>query len=136
MRTWRPWAQVTSVENVWRAWAEFSRRKRRRPQVATFAVDADRHVHRLAAQLLDGSWTPGGYRLIRIADPKRRLVAAAPVRDRVVHHALHRVLAPLLNRRFIDASFACLAGRGSHRAVLRYLQQMRRHRYVLHLDVR
>ncbi len=78
---------------------------------------------------------PGPYRCVRITDPKRRFVAAAPVRDRVVHHALHRVVAPRMDRRFIDHSDACIDGRGSHRAVLRALGGMRRFRYVLALDV-
>ena len=58
------------------------------------------------------------------------------MRDRVVHHALHRVLAPDLNRSFLDQSYACLPGRGSHRAVLRFQRELRRWRWVLALDVR
>ena len=68
-------------------------------------------------------------------DPKRRLVAAAPVRDRVVHHAVHRVLAPRVNSSFSAHSYACLPGHGSHRAVLAFLGRMRSFRYVLQLDV-
>jgi hypothetical protein len=58
--------------------------------VAAFSLDAERHVLRLSRELAEGSYRPGPYRLLPITDPKRRLVAAAPVRDRVVHHALHR----------------------------------------------
>ncbi|MCK6529905.1 RNA-directed DNA polymerase [Myxococcota bacterium] len=127
---------VVSVDNVWRAWRDFERGKRRRPDVAAFALDADRHVHRLARELASGAWHPGPYRLLRITDPKRRIVAAATVRDRVVHHAIHRVLAPRWDRSFLDQSYACLVGKGSHRAVLRFLGELRRYRFVLQLDVR
>lgn len=136
MKSWRVWDQLVDPLNVWRAWLEFERGKRRRPAVAAFGLEAERHVLRLARELREGRWEPGGYRLIRVTDPKRRLVAAAPVRDRVAHHALHRVLAPLFNRGFIEHSYACLPGRGSQRAVLAFLGRLREFRYVLQLDVR
>jgi hypothetical protein len=136
MKSHRCWDRVVDPVNVWHAWREYGAGKRRRPAVARFALDAPRHVAVLARELADGSWRPGSYRLMRITDPKRRLIAAAPVRDRVVHHALHRVLSPLVDRRFIDHSYACLPGRGSHRAILRFREGLRRHRFVIQLDVR
>jgi RNA-directed DNA polymerase len=135
MKSFRVWEQLTAPLNVWEAWREFARGKWRRPAVATFALHAERHVLRLAEELARGTYRPGPYRLLRVQEPKRRLVAAAPVRDRVVHHAVHRVLSPLYDASFIEPSFACLPGRGSHRAVLRFLRQQRRWRYVLHLDI-
>ena len=42
-----------------------------------------------------GSWRGGGYTEIEIFEPKHRLVSAAPFRDRVVHHALCSVIAPI-----------------------------------------
>ncbi len=130
------WHEVIEPLNVWRAWRDYARGKRRRPAVARFALTAESQVAQLARELAHGTWRPGPYRQLRITDPKRRLIAAAPVRDRVVHHALHRVMAPKWNRSFIDHSYACLPGRGSHRAILRFGEGLRRHRYVLALDVR
>lgn len=136
MWTLRAFDAIVDPLNLWGAWCDFARDKRRRPDVATFALDADLAVHHLALALSRGLYRPGPYRLIPIRDPKRRVVAAASVRDRVVHHALHRVLAPRFNRAFIDQSYACLPGRGSHRALLRFLGQVRRYRYALQLDIR
>ena len=50
----------------------------------------------------------------RSRDPKRRIVSAAPFRDRVVHHALCAVIEPLFERGFIDDSYANRTGKGSH----------------------
>ncbi len=136
MWTLRAFDELVSPLNLWRAWRDFSRDKRRRLDVAAFTLDADVEVHALARALREGRYVPGGYRVIRVRDPKRRVVAAAPVRDRVVHHAIYRTLAPTLNRSFIDHSYACLPDRGSHRALLRFAGEMRRRRYVLQLDVR
>jgi RNA-directed DNA polymerase len=136
MWTLRIWDELASPLHLWRAWGDFSRGKRRRSDVATFSLDADRHVHRLARELQVGAYRPGPYDLLFIHDPKRRIVAAAPVRDRVVHHAIHRLVAPRFEAALIEHTYACLPGRGSHRAVLRYLACARRFRYVLPLDVR
>ena len=136
MRSWRCWEELVAPLNVWRAWREFERGKRHRPDVAAFALDAERHVLRLVRELAASTYRPGDYRLLCITDPKRRLVAAAPVRDRVVHHAVHRVLAPRFNRSFSSHSYACLPGRGCHHALLTFLGRMRRFRHVLQLDIR
>ncbi len=127
---------VASRRNLWRAWLDFRRGKRRRPSVRAFELDADRHVLALRRELDAGRYRPRGYRLLAIREPKRRLIAAADVRDRVVHHAIHRVLAPPLDRRLIDHTYACLPGRGSHRALLAYLKALRRYPWLLHLDAR
>jgi hypothetical protein len=45
------------------------------------------------------------------------MISAAPFRDRVVHHALTRVLEPIFERRFAPNSYACRTGFGTHRAL-------------------
>ncbi len=128
--------EVVSAANLWQAWKDFRRGKGRRPSVRAFERGADRRVFRLHRELAAGAYAPAGYRLKVIFEPKRRLIAAAPVRDRVVHHAVHRLLAPRLDRRLVDTTFACREGYGNHRAVLAFLAALRRHRWVLLLDLR
>ena len=56
-----------------------------------------------------------------------------------MHHALHRVLTPIVERGYIADTYACLAGRGSLAAVRRYEEFLRRQGgrgYVLKADVR
>jgi len=128
--------QIVLHENLWRAWREFRRGKRSRPSVCAFEHVVDRSLLRLQRALTAGTWQPGTYRLLLLHEPKRRLIAAAPVRDRVVHHAVHRVAAPLLEPRLIGSTYACLKGRGSHRALMACLGALRRFRFRLSLDVR
>ena len=127
---------VVSTANLWRAWREFRRGKRNRPSVAEFELDAERHVLRLHRELSERSYRPGPFRLSFVREPKRRLIAAAPVRDRVVHHAVHRVVEPLLAPSLVDHTYACLVSRGAHRALLRFLRSLREHRFALCLDIR
>jgi len=64
------------------------------------------------------------------------VVAAAPFRDRVVHHALVRVLPPLFEPRFIEDSFACRPGKGTHAGVRRAAEFARRFPVGLKCDLR
>ena len=118
------------------AWRSYRSGKRRRPAVARFEFDAERRLLALSDALLGESYRPGPYRLLEIRDPKPRLIAVASVGDRVVHRSIHDALAPFFDRSFIADSYACLPRRGSHRAVLRFLELQRRFRYVMHLDIR
>lgn len=118
-----------------RAWRKAALGKRGKGAAAAFE-------HRLADRLLvlqqaleDGSYRPGPYTHFHIREPKRRLISAAPFRDRVVHHALCNVIEPVFERHFIGDSYANRAGKGTHRAIARLQQFARRYRYVLRLDI-
>lgn len=128
--------EILSTRNLWHAWLTFRKGKRRRVTVQRFEATVTRALFALHRELEAGTWRPRPYRLRMIEEPKRRLIAAAAVRDRVVHHAIYRVLSPRLDSRLIDTTYACVEGRGSHRALIAFLGAARRHRYVLLLDIR
>jgi len=90
----------------------------------------------LREELLSGVYQPGGYRFFEVREPKRRMIAAAPFRDRVVHHALCQFLAPVLARQFIARSFSCQTSKGTTAARDCCRRLTNRHRLVLKCDVR
>lgn len=90
---------------------------------------------RLERELLDGRYRPGKYLEIEVTEPKHRIVSAAPFRDRVVHHALCAVVAPLFERGFIAHSFANQTGKGTHKAVAAYERYRNRYAHVLRCDI-
>ncbi len=63
-------------------------------------------------------------------------MAAAPFRDRVVPHAIVRVIEPIFERRFIADSYACRRGKRTHAATRRAAQFARRWPYAIKCDVR
>ena len=109
--------------------------KRRKPGAAAMLARLESVLLRLEASLQDGTWRPGRYVEIELTEPKRRLVSAAPIADRVVHHAVHAVVAPIFEAGFISHSFANRLGKGTHAAIACYEQYRDRHRFVLRCDI-
>jgi hypothetical protein len=110
--------------------------KRAHPDVAEFEMNDAENLLILQDELVNQTYTPGAYHSFYIHEPKRRLISAAPFRDRVAHHALCRVIEPIFQKRFIADSFANQKGKGTHRALNRAQQFARQFPYVLQCDVR
>jgi len=63
----------------------------------TFNFSLEQELWKLHEELAAGAYQPGRYFNFTIYEPKRRLISAAPYRDRVVHHALHNILEPIFD---------------------------------------
>ncbi|MBP8954514.1 MAG: RNA-dependent DNA polymerase [Armatimonadetes bacterium] len=111
------------------------RGKRRKSTPARFSLDLEKELCALEDELRGKTYTPGPYHEFEVLDPKRRLVSAAPFRDRVVHHALCNVIEPLFEPSFIFDSYACRKGKGTHAAADRATRFARASKYVLQCDV-
>jgi retron-type reverse transcriptase len=109
--------------------------KRKKPGAASFFANLEREVLALERQLHDGSYRPGRYVAFEVDDPKKRIVSAAPFRDRVVHHALCAVVEPIFEAGFIDHTFANRIGKGTHPAIEAYERYRDRHAHVLRCDI-
>ncbi|NLV46946.1 MAG: RNA-directed DNA polymerase [Candidatus Hydrogenedentes bacterium] len=92
-------------------------------------------LFRLQRELENGDYQPGPYHTFTIREPKERQIAAAPFRDRVVHHAVCAVLEPVFEGRYIYDSYACRKDKGSHRALQRAWSFARHGGYFLKCDV-
>jgi retron-type reverse transcriptase len=129
------YAQVCSFENLYLAYRKARRGKRGKASVAEFEFDQEEGLLRLQEELVSGAWRPGPYHSFYIHDPKRRLISAAPFRDRVVHHALCNLIEPLWEPSFISDSYANRVGKGTHWAILCCHHFARRYPYVLQCDL-
>jgi len=93
--------QIISLENLFEAWFDCIKGKRSRIDVQHFARDLEKHIFSLHDDLQKGTWCHGTYEHFRVADPKPRQIHKASVADRIVHHAIVRVIEPLFERSFI-----------------------------------
>jgi len=128
--------RVCALDNLLTASREALKNgKRGKPPGARYFAEMEKEAVRLRAELLGGTYRHGAYTYFTIPEPKLRLVAAAPFRDRVVHHAIVRVLEPIFEKRFIADSFACRKGKGTHAALRRCAEFAQRYRFALKCDV-
>ena len=71
----------------------------------------------LHRDLVAKSYVHGPYEAFNISDPKPRNIHKASVRDRLLHHAIYRVLYPVFDKTFIAHSYSCRKNKGTHRAL-------------------
>ncbi len=127
--------QLCTWDNLLLAYRRASRGKRGHANVAAFEHRLEDNLLDLQHELLTQTYRPGPYTSFFIHEPKRRLISAAPFRDRVVHHALCNLIEPIFERSFIADSYANRVGKGTHRALARGQGFARRFPYVLQCDI-
>src|SRR3989344_5511998 len=111
---------IISPENLLAAWREFVRGKRHKRDVQEFGLRLMDNILELHLDLQNKTYRHGPYQHFRINDPKPRDIHKATVRDRIVHHAIHRVLYWFCHQVFITDSFSCRLGKGTHKAMNRF----------------
>jgi retron-type reverse transcriptase len=127
--------RIATFRALHRSALKAAKGKRTKPGVAAFLANLEGEILRLERTLLNGAYRPGPYVKIELWDPKHRIVSAAPFRDRVVHHALCAVIAPIFEAGFIAHTFANRVGKGTHRAVETYERYRDTRAHVLRCDV-
>jgi len=135
--------KIISLENIFCAWREFQKDKRNRVDVREFEADAEKNIFELYNELERGTYRHGSYKPFWVRDPKLRLIHKASVRDRLLHHAIFRVLYPIFNKSWIFDSFSSREFKGTHSAMKRFRdfawnisQNNTRDVWVLKLDIR
>lgn len=118
------------------------KRKRFRPDVMEFSDELEDNLFEVQEALVAETYGSGGpYHRFYVKEPKLRLVMSLQFRDRIVQWAIYRLLNPFYDRIFIEDSYACRIGKGSHRAAARlqyWMQQISRKPekwYYLKLDI-
>jgi RNA-directed DNA polymerase len=128
-------SQIFSYENLLLAWSKTQKLRRYRPDVVKFRANLDENLIEIQNSLIWECYTVGEYRNFYVHEPKKRLVSALPLRDRVVQHAINNVVEPLVDKTFFFDSHACRAGHGTTLAVKKAHKFSRRNSAVLKCDV-
>src|SRR3989344_4226863 len=140
---WRMFERIISVENLLEAWKEFAVGKRKKLDAQVFQLQLMDHIFSLYHDLVNRTYVHGPYQAFKINDPKPRDIHKASVRDRLVHHAVYRILYPYFDRQFIYDSYSCRIDKGTHRAIDQFRKYGRivsrnhsRTAWVLKCDIR
>jgi retron-type reverse transcriptase len=134
---------IISLENLLEAWKEFSNGKKKKDDVLEFQQNLMVNIIRLQTELKNKIYIHGKYQTFKVNDPKPRDISKASVRDRLLHHAVYRILYPFFERKFIFDSYSCRDLKGTHRAIRRFndftrkvSQNNSRSCWILKCDVR
>jgi len=131
--------QCFGTDSLFDAYLNARRGKRAKRACFGFERRLGSNLSALHAELHSGVYCPQPYYTFHVKEPKPRLIHAPAFRDVVVQHAIYNRIYPIFDRTFVDTSFACRKGKGTHRCADYVQQAMRQYgddRYSLHLDVR
>jgi len=135
--------EIISLENLFLAWKEFKKGKIKKIDVWKFSLFLEQNVSKLHEELKSRKYNHSPYISFYINDPKLRHIHKACVRDRVLHHAIFRILYSLFDKSFIFDSYSCRINKGTHKAIDRLNHFARKENqnntktiYLLKLDIK
>lgn len=131
------WEQFVSMENLELAAKKAVQSKKSKWTTKRFLKNKQQLLAQLQKMLIDGTFKTSKYKIIKIFEPKERLIYILPLYpDHIVHHALINILGPIWQSTFVWDSYACIPGKGLHKASQTIMRFVRRNKYVLQCDIR
>ncbi len=112
--------RIVSFENLLAASKTFRKGKRFKEDVLKFEYNRETELLKLQGELIEHTYAPLPAHRFFIYEPKKREIVAACVRDRVVHHALCKIIEPIFDKRLIYDTYACRLAKGTLAAIKRF----------------
>jgi len=131
------WDSFNTFQRLTRSFYKAARAKYDRAAILNFYSGLEKNCFLIRSQLEEEKYEWGSYKEFVVHDPKKRIIQAAPFRDRVVHQAIHEMIEPLFEPTFYYHSYACRPGRGTY-ATIQELQKWLKtkpHEHYLKMDV-
>ena len=129
--------------DLYAAWHMARRHKVTKHYVRVFDRRADENLQAICNALYTRDYHPEPSSCFIVDRPKKREVFAAQFADRVVHHYYYNQTHRIFERTFIEDSYSCIQGRGTHYGIERLKQHIReesnnysRECWVMSLDIR
>ena len=111
---------IITVQKLLQAWQEFLHDKKKRSDVIIFQSKLMDNIYSLHNDLKNKTYKHSNYEAFKINDPKPRDIHKAIVRDRLLHHAIYRIIYPYFDKKFIYDSYSCRVRKGTHKAIYRF----------------
>ena len=129
-------------EKLMEAHKKAKRGKGLRDEIIKFNLKQEEYIYYLLEVLGNKTYKHGGYQVFYVTEPKLRKIEKSRYIDRAVHRWLvDNFLEPYFVPSFINTSYACIKGRGMHKACLDVQKAMRSCKnkwgtyYILKMDV-
>lgn len=117
------------------AWQAF-RKNKNRHTLAPFEYHLERNLHQLSRDLQNGTYHHRPYFQISVLDKKRRNIAVASVRDRIVHRWIYDYLYQKWDRRLDPDVWSSRKGKGLTACLKRPHAPAHHSSTILHLALR
>ena len=131
------WDDFISMDNLKLAAKKAVKSKKNKKAVKYFLRHQEKLLKKLQVDLISRKFTTSQYKIRTIYEPKQRDIYILPLYpDHIVHHALINILGQIWQSTFVHDSFACIPGKGLHKASQRVMHFMRKYQYVLQCDIR
>ena len=125
------------------AYYDARKHKALRSYVRKWEANLKENMEMLCDDLMNRTYKPLPSKCFIVDYPKKREIFAAIFRDRIVHHLYFNYTNRLFERTFIQDTFSCIKGRGTHYGIERVTdfcrkesQNWQRPCYAMHLDIR
>jgi RNA-directed DNA polymerase len=113
--------ELPSIELVelFEAYYNCRSNKRNTANAIAFEVDYEHNLVQLCEEINNGTYEIGRSIAFIVDKPVKREIFAADFRDRVVHHLIFNKLNPFFEKQFINDSYSCRVGKGTHFSIQR-----------------
>ncbi|MCX6749062.1 MAG: reverse transcriptase domain-containing protein [Candidatus Pacearchaeota archaeon] len=118
--------QIYNLSNLILAWRKARKGKTRKDYVKEFEKDTPGNLLKLQGELKNQTYFPKPLVTFIFRDPKTRKISKADFRDRIVHHAIIKIIEPLFDKSFIYDSCANRIGKGNLFAIKRFQEFLRK----------
>ena len=112
--------QIHSMKNLFFAFKKARKGKTKKYYVKRFEKCLIKQLLTLSIELKSQKYSPEPLRTFILRDPKTRKISKSTFRDRVVHHAIVRIMDPIFDKNFIYDSCANRKGKGNLFALKRF----------------
>jgi len=120
------YSKIISLDNLILAWKKARKGKTKKDYVIEFEADLIGNLLKLQEELKNQTYKPKPLTTFILRDPKTRKISKSDFRDRIVHHALVRIIEPIFDKTFIYDSCANRLGKGNLFALRRFYEFARK----------
>lgn len=129
--------------NLMKAHIQSRKGKGYRKEIILFNLKQEEYIMWLYKKLKEEKYKHGGYAIFYVTEPKIRKIEKSKYIDRIVHRwYVNSFIEPYFIPQFIHTSYACLKGKGMHKACLDVQQSMKHCKniweeyYILKMDIK
>ncbi len=120
------YSKIIDIENLNHAWQKARKGKTKKIYVIEFESNLMENITKLHEELKNQTYKPEPLKIFILRDPKTRKISKSAFRDRIIHHAIIRIIEPIFEKGFIYDSCANRKGKGNLFALKRFEQFIRK----------